>query len=492
MKQLHYAKQFYYREQYRLALPGVLQGFILCLLLLQAGAYLVGWHGLFISPGDLDYAERWHAYVASQAFPGGNHVTSAYEMPYNTLPYPPLSYLLHGWIGKLMGANLLGIRTIGRATSLIATFSSTGLIILISRTLGVRLFWCLIAGLLFLTSRSAHFFAVSLRPDEIACAIMLLGLFTVVRWRNYWIAGIIFAIAIAAKHSFITVPLVLIVSLLLKRDVRSVVKFVAGGCLTGLAIAVLATWMLGPYWWQGSLLQGFHGADIKQMIFFIGEGFKQPILIIALACLILADFSGSIALIAASFAVSLFLNSVMLVKVGAAANYFLEPVSLAAILVAYVAEKQLGERQFPQTSAAWVLVLALLVPPTVNVAIEATHMLKGKTGLGDVQTALIQRASRVKGPILTDSSALYFDSNHQPFVSPPDLMMAAIEGGKVNDQSILNFIAEREFELVVVRQNWKEFRHFPLTWIDAIEKTYQSSGTVDGFIVLEPKSISKS
>ncbi|MDX2231461.1 MAG: hypothetical protein NW220_17630 [Leptolyngbyaceae cyanobacterium bins.349] len=43
--------------------------------------------------------------------------------------------------------------------------------------------------------------------------------------------------------------------------------------------------------------------------------------------------------------------------------------------------------------------------------------------------------------------------------------------------------------MVIVRENWKEFRHFPQRWIEAIEQNYQHSGVVDGFIVLKPKQI---
>jgi hypothetical protein len=477
-----------YKKLFSQALPGILQGIILCMLLLQVGAFLVGWHSALSSPLDLDYAERWHAYVASQAFLGGNHVTSAYEMPYNTLPYPPVSYLLHGWIGKLIGADLLGIRTIGRTTALTATLLSTCLIVLISRTVGVRLVCSLVAGLLFLTSQSAHMFSVSLRPDEMACATMLLGLYTIVRLQNYWLTGIIFALALATKHSFITVPLVITVSLLLKRDLRSVVKLATSGCLTGLVIATLGHWMLGSYWWQGQLLQGFHGANLKQMLFFVGEGFKQPVLVIGLACLVLVDFSGPIATVAAGFAASLFLNVAMLVKVGAAPNYFLEPVALAAILIAYVVERFLGEQPLFSKGAAWALVLALLIPSTVTTTIEATHLLKDPAGSTNTLTSLVALVSSVNEPILADTSGIYFDSHHKPFASPPDLIMAATEASKINDQPMLQFINQKGFKMVVVRKNWKEFRHFPQTWIEAIEKNYQNLGVIDGFQIFRPKT----
>ena len=112
-----------------------------CLLIAHTVASLAMWYSQVVSSSDLDYAERWQAYVAYNAYPGGKHVGSSYEMPYNTIPYPPISYLLNGWIGKLVGADLLGIRIIGRTISLIMTALNSILIVAIARSLGVRILW---------------------------------------------------------------------------------------------------------------------------------------------------------------------------------------------------------------------------------------------------------------------------------------------------------------------------------------------------------------
>jgi hypothetical protein len=481
-------KDLLYKDWWLKYVPVIFLGAVICLLILHTATSLVEWYCQWDNPRDLDYAEGWHAYVAAQSYPGRDHVGSSYEMPYNTLPYPPISYLFHGWIGKLVGNDLVGVRTIGRTTSLIMTLLNSIIIFLIGRAIGVRFLWSAIAALLFLTSQEAHFFAVSLRPDEMALAFMLLGLYILLRWRNYWLTGALFALALATKHSLISVPLVLTVALLSQRDFRSFMKFLASGCLIGLLIFAVGSWMLGPYWWQGSLLQGFHGADLKQAIFFIGEGFTQPVLVIGLASVVITKLRNSGGFIALCFLVSLCLNSIALVKVGAAGNYFLEPVALASILTGYLAEKVLDKQRLIGRAFAFTLVLALIIPSTVEQAIAAIHSLKARGGTDFRSQPVVELLRRTEEPILADQGWLYFQSGHQPFVSPPDLIMAAVEGGKIDGKPMQEFIKNQGFNAIVVRQNWKERRHFPHAWISAIEENYETLSGDYGYIVMKPKS----
>lgn len=468
-------------------IPTILQWITISLLVTCVVAASIEWFFHASNSLDLDYIERWLAYIAYQAFHSGYKVTSVYEMPYNTLPYPPMSYLVHGGIGRLIGADLIGVRTIGRAISLTATVLSSLLIIRISWTLGVKRLWSLLAGLLFLVAQEAHFFAVSLRPDELACTLMLLSIYSIIRQRNYWLIGAIFALLLATKHSFITVPLVLVVILLLKRDIRSLLKLIGGSCLAGLFIVTVSTWLLGMYWWQGPLLQGLHSADIKQMLFFIGAQFKQPVLIIGLACIFLVEMNSITKLISTCFLVSLLINSIAYAKVGAAGNYSLEPVALASILVALVAEQFLESRLLTR-AATWALVASLLISPTIDQLIQTSQEFKSSRGVDTQQlNPLISFLQAVNRPILTSNSTLYFASGHLPYVCPPDLIMAAIEGGKLNDQPIRAFIEQRGFGAVVVQTNWKERRFFPQSWISLIEQNYEEIGIKSGFRVMQPK-----
>jgi hypothetical protein len=133
-------------------------------------------------------------------------------------------------------------------------------------------------------------------------------------------------------------------------------------------------------------------------------------------------------------------------------------------------------------------VLALLIPSTVTTTIEATHLLNDPAGSTNPLTSLVALVSSVDEPILADTSSIYFDSHHKPFVSPPDLIMAAAESSKIDDQPMLQFINQKGFKMVVVRKNWKEFSHFPQTWIESIEKNYQNLGVMDEFQIFRPKT----
>lgn len=462
-------------------------GLLLCFLVLNSVTTIAQWMIQLTQSQDLDYAESWHAYVAYNAYPGGDHVGSSYEMPYNTLPYPPISYLVHGWLGKIIGANLIGVRNIGRATMLFMTLANSFLIVLIGRLLNVRIIWSIIAGLLFLTSQSAHLFAVSLRPDEMALTLTLLGLYCLLNKNpKYWLVGMFVALAIGIKHSSISFPLVVTANLLIQRKFKPLGKFIVGGIVIGLSSALMGFWMLGSYWWQGSLLQGFHGADIKQAIYFIGQGFQQPILVLGLASVVWIGFEEKIGIVVSTFLVSLVLNSIALVKVGAAENYFLEPVAFASILVAYLSTKIFKKNRWLVKGFAVSLLLALIIPSTVSQLDTTINALKNRNVVLSNREELLTIVKQIEDPILSDQAWIYTETGHQPYNSPPDLIMAAVEGGKIDGKSMEAFIEAQQFNAIIVRKNWKERRHFPESWISAIDNKYEIWNQDYGYYILKP------
>ena len=279
----------------------------------------------------------------------------------------------------------------------------------------------------------------------------------------------------------------LLIALLVWQKRRAAIELVASGFLVGLSILLLGTWMLGSYWWQGCLLQGFHGANIKQAIYFIGRGFSQPVLAIGLASLFITGLKNSVGIVAACFLVSLGFNSIALVKVGAAGNYFLEPVALASILSSYLAKKVLDNRRLVWRGFAWTLMLALIVPSTVEQIDMTAKSLRDRANTDISTKPVIELLRSIDGPILSDQAVFYFDSGHQPFASPPDLIMAAIEGGKIDGRPMQQFIERKGFNAIVVRKNWKERPHFPQAWIAAIEANYAPLKGNYQYNVMKPK-----
>lgn len=464
----------------------VLRLLLWCVLLAGFASALAQWSSELTRSGDLDYAERWLAYAAYQARPDGNHVGAAADMPFNTLPHPPASYLLFGAVGRLAGADLVGVRDLGRLVTLLLTLLGGCLVVLNARALGATMLTGALGGLLFLTSMKSHMFAVSVRPDEMACTSTLLGLYLFLRPRQYVLAGALFGLALAAKHSAVSVPFVLMLALLLQREWRSALQLVAGGCAALASVATLAGWLLGPYWWQGCLLQGFHGADLLGGLIRAGRGFSQPALVIGVASVVLAGRHRQVRLLAACFLLSLVLNSIALVKVGAAVNYFLEPTALACILGAWAVSRLAAEQPAAWQSAAYALTLALLITPTLEQAAETKRLLQAQPCTQD-RAPLVQLLRETEGPVLTEHSGLYFDSGHTPCVCPPDLIQAAVDGGKIDGTPMEQFIQRQVFKLIVVRNNWKETRFFPRTWIAAIEKSYESTGLICGWQVWRPR-----
>jgi hypothetical protein len=499
---------------------GAALGFI-GLLAIQLLSLGIIWHHELWGKLDRDFAERWLAYLAQQAYPGGQGQTAAAAIPFNASPYPPLSLLLNGVLGRLGGGDVIAIRTAGRALSLGATLGSAGFVGLIAARLGATRIWAALAIALFLTATRAQMFAVSLRPDALAAMLMLMGLAILVdrpQGRNpagpgfkadlthldrpaigilqgqSIGAGLLFGLALTAKHSFMAVPLVWIAQGL--RAVwmgRREGRIGLLGLLLGLGVAILGVGSLaqscfGPHWIQVFQLQGLHRINIGQAIVFIGQAFSQPVLPLGLASLFVLDWTGRRRSIALAFIVSLLLNGLALLKIGAAGNYFLEPVALASILAALALQQYWPQCRRQQTGLL-LLLLTLQLPATVSqsqLANQIRH--QGDAGQGSAQ--VVARLKAIDRPILSEFAGFYYDSGHPPYAMPGDLIGAAIEGGKIDGKPLESMIESQEFGAIVLRNEWKRHPFYPKRWMDAIDAHYIGQ-SIEGWWFMTPKPIAQ-
>jgi hypothetical protein len=481
------------------------------------------WHHELWGNLDRDFAERWLAYLAQQAYPGGQGQTAAAGLPFNASPYPPLSLLINGALGRLWGgdtgANLLTIRSVGRALSLGSTLGSAGLVGLIAARLGATRAWAALAIALFLTATRAHMFAVSLRPDALAAMLMLMGLAVLVdrpqgrdlpgpgfnaaitdldrpslgmiQGRSMG-AGLLLGLALTAKHSFVAVPLVwLAQGLQAAWTGRREGRLGLPGLVLGLGIAILgvgglAQICMGSHWLQIFQLQGLHRINIGQSIIFIGQAFSQPVLPLGVASLFGLTLSGMRRSIALAFIVSLLLNSLALLKIGAAGNYFLEPVALASILAA-LAIQQHWPQDLRQQTGLLLLLLTLQLPAAVSQS-QLANQIRHQAESGQGSAQVVDRLKAIKAPILSEFAGFYYDSGHVPYAMPGDLIGAAIEGGKIDGKPLEAMINRQDFGAIVLRNDWQKQPFYPKPWIDAIQAHYVGQ-SIDGWWLMTPKPI---
>src|SRR3954469_7261495 len=164
------------------------------------------WRTLF--PMEIWGNEGWNAYHADSAMRGSGLYPAPDGLVANN--YPPLSYYLIGWLGRVFGDPLY----VGRALSLLATLGIGGAAAAVVRQFGGTRAACLVAGFWFVATMARFFeFYVGMNePQLLGLAIMAAGLVWFLKLCNEGRAVepaiLLMVTAGFVKHNFITVPVV--------------------------------------------------------------------------------------------------------------------------------------------------------------------------------------------------------------------------------------------------------------------------------------------
>src|SRR4051794_20526223 len=186
------------------------------LIALLAALFLVWpvWRAFF--PMEVWGNEGWNAYHAAQAMRGAAQL---YPPPDGLVAnnYPPLSYYLMGWLGRLFGDPLY----VGRALSILSTLAIGAATTAVVRQFGGSRAAGLIAAFWFVATMARFFeFYVGMNePQLLNLAVMSAGF----AWffkrhgqgRSIEPAVLVMVLAGFIKHNFITLPLVALVWLAL-------------------------------------------------------------------------------------------------------------------------------------------------------------------------------------------------------------------------------------------------------------------------------------
>jgi hypothetical protein len=224
-----------------------LQSILIGSIALLAALFLVWpvWRAFF--PMEIWGNEGWNAYHADAAMRGAAQVYPPTEgLIANN--YPPLSYYVMGWLGRLLGDPLYA----GRAVSILSTLCVGGTAAAVVRQFGGSRAGAMLAGFWFVATlaRFFEFYVGMNEPQLFGLAVMSAGFAWF--WKRHAEgravepAVLVMVLAGFIKHNFITLPLIALIWLWLDNWRLGLRATVVGAAASALGLAI-CTFMFAPY-----------------------------------------------------------------------------------------------------------------------------------------------------------------------------------------------------------------------------------------------------
>jgi hypothetical protein len=224
-----------------------LQAILIWSIALLAALFLVWpvWRAFF--PMEIWGNEGWNAYHADAAMRGAAQVYPPSDgLIANN--YPPLSYYVMGWLGRLFGDPLY----VGRAVSILSTLGIGAAAAAVVRQFGGSRAGAMLAGFWFVATlaRFFEFYVGMNEPQLFGLAVMSAGF----AWfwkrraegRAVEPAVLVMVLAGFIKHNFITLPLVALAWLWLDNWRLGLRATLTGAAAAALGLAICA-FMFAPY-----------------------------------------------------------------------------------------------------------------------------------------------------------------------------------------------------------------------------------------------------
>jgi hypothetical protein len=224
-----------------------LQTILIWSIALLAALFLVWpvWRAFF--PMEIWGNEGWNAYHADAAMRGAAQLYPPTDgLTANN--YPPLSYYVMGWLGRVFGDPLY----VGRAVSIVSTLAIGAAAAAVVRQFGGSRAGALIAGLWFVATlaRFFEFYVGMNEPQLFGFAVMSAGF----AWfwkrradgRAVEPAVLVMVLSGFIKHNFITLPLVAIFWLWFENWRLGLRATLTGAAASALGLAICAV-MFAPY-----------------------------------------------------------------------------------------------------------------------------------------------------------------------------------------------------------------------------------------------------
>ena len=461
------------------------------------------------SPFDVQFVEAamvhnaWRVQHGVSLYPNWEHY------PYVANFYGPLSFLLIGTVGKLLGTDIRGLYLIGRGVSVVSVLAATLLVGFVLRrryNAPSALF-----GMLLTLGICPLFAAgVMTRPDALAEFLGLTGFFLAEGRRRATgiAAGLLLCLAPLTKQTALVYLVAAALGLCLDGRKRRGLVLLAGVSATLAATVAVVQWRFEPNFAR-SLLGDSHtpfrfaawwGAmsDVATMDpeFFVliaaglvlwNVGQKREPALSALAIVLLAA------------------SLVCVAKIGSAANYF--------IGVGYIAALAGGTFYFEMTRAhvqpkAWQFVAAVAVAVGLCSSLKATNAyvqlaridarLMARNDYLDFKHRLFRTAEDPDRHLLTDNGQIDIHHGERTIFADPYRFKLMVELGQIDPTRLKQMIDHQEFDLIATETDLfseRYLRHdrgLPGTLVETARLRYKPTAVLFGWFLYTRRGESSS
>jgi hypothetical protein len=431
-------------------------------------------------PYTYDYGEAWNIWIGNWIGHGGlkNIYYQIGQFPYYQTPYTPMFYLISGPLYKVFGATLL----VGRSISLVSGIGSSIFCGLIVKEVTKSKWYGLLGGLIFWVPPINRAWPLFLHVDCLGLFFSLIGTYLVVKYfgtkKILW-AVIPYLLAVFTKQIFVTAPAVAVLYLFFTKR-KVVLPFVGLLVTGGLALIALFQWGSGGLFIKAAFIYPTifqKNIDLPIYLNSVNTMDQWIIVSIAVSAVLLTlmrhkELKGTPVMIVLYFLASAVMSFVTGLKQGAWLSYFLEEMTVAAMLIPIFAweianlntQKRLPDIKLPWRGTVWSPklsakdLLMFTIPIVMIFQIATLPSFAGWTEITpdvkvDYAVALKDmQAIPANVPIMCEEADLLADTNRLPPLVEPNFFSQSVSYGRVDPTPVYDMISGKKFGLIV--QEW--------------------------------------
>lgn len=409
--------------------------------------------------------------------------------------YMPIPILLQGGLGRLFGDYLVAGKTIAYT----ATLALLVLVVVVLRRQRCSLPVALMLASTLLVTGTGVTASTWIRHDTLPVVLQLLAIALVARSttrRALVFAALLCALALSAKLAAIWAPLAIGIWLLVHERSRLAVFAAAFVGATTAALGAFEAVTRGrltenvvELGLAGS--RGFEslGWEESRIRLILGEGLgpARLLVILALVVVVAAAWRRRLTLYELAFAVSLPILAVVLADRGTSANQLLD---LQVLTVAVLGGAWARSSSSIRTGLTLVVLATAVASYVQNVepVQAADALLHGGTSRVPAIAMRLDPAMR----LLSEDPYVPVALGQRPIVLDPFMLWAVAKRDATVRADLVRRLDDREFDAVVLFYRpedrsrselvrfWFETEHFGTPIVDAIERNYRASESVDG------------
>jgi len=463
-------------------------------------------------PYELQYAEGGVLFDAVNIARGGHIYQDYRDYPFTIASYTPFYPLLCAAGIKLFGVSF----AYGRALSCGAAVAAAALVWATLRRTGASVPGSAIGGMLLLLSPTVHSSIVG-RVDMTAAALSLGALYCVVRGGRWLIAAaILMTLATYTKQTTLAVPAASVVYLMWMRQRRSAVLLGAGWLAAVLVIFAVLEAATAGWFYRHVVIANRNRWDLEGLLFVWASQFYWPApYLLGLGGVWLAMSKRAARVMTRTGAGQLepwrlcglyfvfaLLISVTAGKVGAGANYLLEPLA-GGCLMSGLAYHWISHRTGSwHAKTAWVAVWAALTAmavfafanPHMQALNDRPRWRRELAAEGNRVSAILRQT---KGPVLCEVLGYLITTGHPVLLEPSEMTQVFMDGDW-DQRPLLRDISRARFALIIVewnpkapvRDKWGTYgnRRWTQGMVQAILRSYRLVEKVGRLYIMAPRS----